>query len=75
MPLSKKRNRDRMRIIRLHKQLSSSDGANHGQPKPPEPSVEDILIARDYLDNADVPTEGRMIEPLYIDADGNMVYE
>ena len=66
-----------MRIIRLQKQQSSPYQSNSVQPKPPEPSVEDILIARGYLDNADVPTEDRKLEPmpLYIDADGNMVYE
>ena len=42
-----------------------------------EPTDNDILAAIDYLDNADVPTEDRKLEPmpLYIDADGNMVYE
>ena len=64
MPLSKKRDRDRKQVerakIRLDKQLSSPAGANHVQPKP---SVEDILIARDYLDNAAVPTEDRKLEP------------
>ena len=75
MPLSKKRNAELMRKLRYNRRLAAPAQSNSVVPKPPEPSVEDILIARDYLDNADVPTEGRMIEPLYIDADGNMVYE
>ena len=77
MPLSKKRNAELMRKLRYNRRLAAPAGSNSVVPKPPEPSVEDILIARDYLDNADVPTEDRKLEPmpLYIDADGNIVYE
>ena len=38
---------------------------------PVRPTDKDILIARDYLDNADVPDD---LGVSYIDADGNPVY-
>ena len=42
MPLSKKRNRERMRGIRLHKQVSSPHGSKPVQPRASGPGKEII---------------------------------
>ena len=87
MPLSKKRNAELMRKLRYNRRLSPSTGSNSVVPKPPKdtrgrvlggplPTDKGILIARDYLDNADVPDDlGLPPDVSYIDADGNIVYE
>ena len=62
------------RGLKTLEQLSPPARANRVQPKP---SDEDILAAIAYLDNADVPTDDREMEPMpsYIDADGHPVYD
>ena len=67
MPLSKKRNRDRMRQSRLHKQLSSPVQSNDVQPKPI--FHRDAIVFGGYGDKQELPPGS------YIDADGNVVYE
>ena len=66
MPLSKKRNRDRMKRIRLHALLSSPRNIKPVQPKPI-----DRLIGKG---NAIAPWGG-LGEKYPIDADGNPIYE
>ena len=58
MPLSKKRNKDRMRESRLHKQLSPPAGANPVQPKTPDGASPVTSTA----------------PATWVDADGNPVY-
>ena len=48
MPLSKVRNRERMREFRLHKATSTPQGIKRVQPKPSDISVEHTDI--DYID-------------------------
>lgn len=58
-PLSKKRNRNRMRGIRLKKRLLSPQKSNSVQPEPVNPSMS--------------PEYRRSV--IHIDADGNPYYE
>ncbi len=53
MPLSKARNRDRMREYRLHKRLLSVTGANGVQPKPL--IIIDKPIGVEYIDGDGYP--------------------
>ena len=63
--------RNYMRVYRLKKQV-----VRPSEMKPVRPTDKDILIARDYLDNADVPDDlGLPPGVSFIDADGNMVYD
>ena len=59
MPLSKKRNRDRMRVSRLHKAISSPQTSKPVQLKPPK-------------DNRYLYGHPGMIA---VDADGSPIYE
>ena len=66
MPLSKKRNRDRMKEIRLHKRLLPSQTSRPVQPK--------LVVRRSYVSLHDTPTfTSYGIEA--IDADGNPIWE
>lgn len=83
MPLSKERNKKRMRLIRLRKAISSPQTSNPVQPKegrtPPykHPKVDlnryersqQSKTIRPIIPNVFLPT-GREI-----DADGNVIYE
>ncbi len=63
MPLSRGRNRDRMRQFRLHKRLSS---LTESKPVQPKPTIQDYYPTGQYTDS-DARVE--------LDADGNPMPE
>ncbi len=63
MPLSKARNRDRMRQSRLHKQISPLTGSEPVQPEAVSFGAIADSTARD------------IIPVIQVDADGNPIYE
>ena len=65
MPLSKKRNRDRMRQSRLHKAHSPPYQSKGVQPKTRD---EALRMGRERMANGYIPS-------IEIDADGNPIYE
>ena len=66
MPLSKKRNRERMRIIRLHKRISTPYQANPVQPKPIIDAISPSVQREGYgkASSTVIPE---------LDADGNLI--
>jgi len=67
MPLSKERNKERMREIRLHKRLSPPQGIN---PVQPTTLVDDLNIQEEALDPIHNPSQY-----VKLDADGNIIPE
>lgn len=65
MPLSKARNRERMRLIRLHKATSPPYQSNSVQPKTYD---EALQIGRERMVSGHIPS-------VQIDADGNPIYD
>ena len=71
MPLSKARNRERMRTTRLHKRLSS---LTESKPVQPEYIERPAIIMLKVEDVPSVITTSTADE-VWIDADGNQIYD